>query len=127
MNKGDKYYMEITTWLLETYPKVYDEWNEVLQQIIEEKRLSHIEREKEKRERAEELWPERKAMIREYLDSDASNELPSNIKKTVELLIEIVGSNDKDLATDAYTVFNSIKTIMRGQANNPIRRRDYYE
>ena len=51
MNKGDKYYMEITTWLLENHNEVYDEWNEFHYKIIEEKRLTDIEKEKEEIER----------------------------------------------------------------------------
>ena len=48
---NEKRYMEITTWLLENHNEVYDEWNEVLLQIIEEERLTNIEKEKAELER----------------------------------------------------------------------------
>ena len=92
MNKGDKYYMEITTWLLENHNEVYDEWNEFHYKIIEEKRLTDIEKEKEEIERKKpqllELanWCE---VNKEWLESlPKESDFISAILLSIDLMIE---------------------------------------
>ena len=110
----NNYYKELTTWLEEYHPSIYDRWTELLQQIIEEKRLLDIEKDKEEIERKKpqllELanWCE---VNKEWLESLPADNIKA-ILLSIDLMIEAAYDGNLQKIGTYQTSIKSIASNM---------------
>tara|TARA_R110000868_G_scaffold38023_12_gene133709 strand:- start:802 stop:1305 length:504 start_codon:yes stop_codon:yes gene_type:complete len=122
---NEKRYMEITTWLLENHNEVYDEWNEVLLQIIEEERLTNIEKEKAELERKRPNIMELANWCKENEEwlltlNDPDTNIIKAIQLSVRLMVEALDNLDINSSQSLSligTYQTAIKSIASGSWN----------
>tara|TARA_R100001463_G_scaffold136210_2_gene201033 strand:- start:568 stop:927 length:360 start_codon:yes stop_codon:yes gene_type:complete len=111
-------YDELVNWLQNEHNEVFHQWA----QIEEVMRLEAEQREKAETkarfERAREQWEEKKTKMQAFLDS---NELNEDIKKVVQLNLDMGGKESDGKFYEPYYAWESIRSVMRNQPNNPIR------
>jgi hypothetical protein len=120
---NEKRYMEITTWLLENHNEVYDEWNEVLLQIIEEERLTNIEKEKAELERKRPNIMELANWCKENEEwlltfNDPDTNIIKAIQLSVRLMVEALDNLDINSSQSLSligTYQTAIKSITSGR------------
>tara|TARA_R110002012_G_scaffold81898_6_gene207238 strand:- start:8147 stop:8629 length:483 start_codon:yes stop_codon:yes gene_type:complete len=111
------YYKELTTWLEEYHPSIYDRWTELLQQIIEEKRLLDIEKDKEEIERRKPKIEELANWFienKEWLDSLSNIENINAIELSFKLMLDAIEKNT-DLTLQTIGTY---QTAIRSIASN---------
>ena len=114
-------YDELVNWLQEEHNEVFHQWAQIeaeLDRKLEEANLKVII---SKHKRAREQWEERKTKMQAFLDSEDSNELSEDLKKALQLSLDIGGKEYNGKYLEPYHAWEGIRALMRGQPNNPIR------
>ena len=115
-------YDELVNWLQEEHNEVFHQWAQIeaeLDRKLEEVNVKAIAKQQKY---AREQWEERKTMMQAFLDSEDSNELHEDLKKVIQLNLDIGGKEHNGKYIEPYHAWEAIRALMKGRPNSPIRR-----
>ncbi len=116
-------YIKLKQWLSENYRDIHNEWREEEIKLDNAQAKLRAEQEEERLQRARDDWQSKNDLMREYLDSDSSKDLNPDIRQVIEMQLSAVFKETKDgKIIEPAHIWDSIRTLMRGQRHSPIRR-----
>ena len=114
-------YDELVNWLQNEHNEVFNQWAQIEEVMRLEAEQKEKAEEKARLERAREQWEERKTKLQAFLDSEDSNELNEEIKKAIQLTLDIAGQEHNGKMFEPYHAWRAIRGLLKGQPNNPIK------
>lgn len=114
-------YDKLVNWLENEHNDVFLQWSQITAILDKKLEMAHLESIKRKAKYERERWEENKTKMQAFLDSEESNEMSEDMKKVIQINLDIVGKEVNGEIVEPYQAWDAIRAIMRYQSYNPIR------